>query len=424
LAGLIGAEYWRIFPIQFELLYDLRNLVFLVFERKEIQWALAVSFGFYIMLLLGAYLKRPETNPLEEISEKLLLLGVCGFGFFAYFSDYQNVSDDFLVFLGGILIHVTVYFFLNTKSELDRSNTAFSFIQALVLLLTLLSHFQPYLENGVFKYWGAIRWTGIWSNPNVFGLLMAVGLVLVITLIGEILISYRRIEISGAQFVGLGKLSSLLLYGVFGVLLINALINTHSRGAWVSAAIGVAYWLFSNIKAKRLIPEPRAWLNYSALVIALIVILHWQFRDTSQPLVRRFFSITNVNDFSWRNRVSSYDAGLQMWADNPLKGFGWNKPRFVYEELYMPFRLREGFALLTNDYFVLGTSLGILALACFLSYIYLKFAGCKNPIADVVYSSRAAALVLICGFFFDGGLFRMALSVPFWILLASAGPKK
>jgi hypothetical protein len=30
---------------------------------------------------------------------------------------------------------------------------------------------------------------------------------------------------------------------------------------------------------------------------------------------------------------------------------------------------------------------------------------------------HAAAVVLLVGFFFDGGLFKMALAVPFWILL-------
>ena len=210
----------------------------------------------------------------------------------------------------------------------------------------------------------------------------------------------------------------------------------------------------------------------------------WSFRDTKWLPARRAVSVGNVNDFSWRNRVAAWEGALQMMADKPWFGFGWNQPERVYDSFYRPARLTEGAAIQMNDYFMLGSTLGVPALLCFLMYIGLSLKGSlkskvQSPKSEVQssgaevqspkpkvqspeseggssYSSiqspvgaaqeaeggrpgtqlvreptldfrlwtldsaavcRAAAVVLLIGFWFDGGLFKLATAAPFWILL-------
>jgi hypothetical protein len=80
--------------------------------------------------------------------------------------------------------------------------------------------------------------------------------------------------------------------------------------------------------------------------------------------------------------------------------------------------------------------LGIPALACFLGYVGLglsergevrsakqKQEGCSEDLPPVTCHlslqpiCRAGAIVLLVGFWFDGGLFKLATAAPFWILL-------
>ena len=103
-----------------------------------------------------------------------------------------------------------------------------------------------------------------------------------------------------------------------------------------------------------------------------------------------------------------------------------------------------------NDYLMLGSTLGVPALLCFLMYVGLCLTRpmedrgrrtedgppsnnhgprttdhgppCTDHrilIADCWLKAvcRAGAVVLLVGFWFDGGLFKLATAAPFWILL-------
>jgi O-antigen ligase len=141
---------------------------------------------------------------------------------------------------------------------------------------------------------------------------------------------------------------------------------------------------------------------------------------------RRAVSVANANDFSWRNRVAAWEGALQMMAEKPWFGFGWNQPERVYDSLYRSSKVPEGAAIQLNDYFTLGTTLGIPALLCFVMYVTLSLIRhLPEPtdhwslITDYWLKAvcRSAAIVLLVGFWFDGGLFKLATAAPFWILL-------
>lgn len=116
----------------------------------------------------------------------------------------------------------------------------------------------------------------------------------------------------------------------------------------------------------------------------------------------------------------------------------------MYDQFYRAPNVAEGAAIQLNDYFTIGTTLGAPALVCFVALIALslcpkskvqspKSVAFKGRDSEVVQTldprpppsvlwlpsfCRAAAVVLLVGFWFDGGLFKLATGAAFWILLA------
>jgi len=188
-------------------------------------------------------------------------------------------------------------------------------------------------------------------------------------------------------------------------------------------------------------------LALGVVVVSLGVLGFWGFRQADRGMVRRAYSAANVNDFSLRNRVAAWEGTLQMMADKPWFGFGWNQPERVYDQYYRAAKVDEGMAIQLNDYLTLGTTLGLPALLCFAMYVGLSLspkskvqslkskvqgpedeghgAGLPAPptldfrhwTLDHGAVCRAGAVVLLVGFWFDGGLFKLATGATFWILL-------
>jgi hypothetical protein len=209
-------------------------------------------------------------------------------------------------------------------------------------------------------------------------------------------------------------------------------------------------------RISRLITRGRGnWRLMSVLLVSAVVISFWQFRHTEAPLVRRVFSAGNVNDFSWRNRVAAWEGAGRMMRDKPLLGFGWGQAEQVYSKEYRAARLEEAAAIQMNDYLMIGISAGGPALGCLLIYLGLVLlrnaeCGVRNkeravvaglqtsdlslptstgvapvPSPDTRHPSLApicvgGALVLLLGFWFDGGMFKLPTVVVFWVLIELA----
>ena len=91
-------------------------------------------------------------------------------------------------------------------------------------------------------------------------------------------------------------------------------------------------------------------------------------------------------------------------------------------------------AIQLNDYLMLGMTLGVPAMLCFLVYVGLSLttrtrgasrasniehrtSNVEHRPLDLAAVCRAGAAVLLVGFWFDGGLFKLATGATFWILL-------
>jgi len=294
------------------------------------------------------------------------------------------------------------------------------------VLFLALSSFHQMKVPLTYNYREAPRSSGLWVNPNLYGVLMAAGVVMA-----------AGLAWSEAGAVGSGKHSrqiSELRMGccAAGLIVLGAaLMKSYSRGAWVAAFSGLIYLGRQALHVRP--PRPTARKTTASLrakisifgLCALASIAVWQCHGGSSPISHRIFSIGNPNDFSWRNRIEGWIGAMDMIADKPYFGCGWNDVQALYENDYSPFRLSDSRAILLNEILEMGIILGAPALGLFLLLIYLHLrAAPRSPVDSAPFhpdrsrtTCAACTVVFFVGFWFDGGLFKMATAAPFWLLL-------
>ncbi len=323
---------------------------------------------------------------------------------------------------------------------------------ALVGLLALAAWWHVDLPGA---YHGP-RWMGLWNNPNIYGMLMGVGVVLAIGLLAtkerrehkeHSNSSFRFILRSLRSFVAIksaiGNRQSAILILLVAVFMLGVgLVMSYSRGAWLGAGIGLLYqaWCYGKLKWRYVLPV--------AVVAAAVVLYLWGSTPDSAPwYVKR----ADLGRPSAQNRATAWRAGLEIMRDHPL-GVGWNQAVSVYGKQYSP--PEGGAAALTmNSYLMLGTELGIPALLCLVAYVGLALKSERrkqkaengnrkseihnaetgethcptlpqpsstlhSPSSnDLAVACRAGALVFVVAFWFDGGLFDLPTAALFWVLL-------
>jgi hypothetical protein len=357
-----------------------------------------------------------------------------------------------------------------------------------ILLLFLSFGLVKYADVGLAQnqYHGQPRWVGAWGNPNFYGLLMGTGAILALGLLVQSLMSTRlcdataRRAVQGQMQKGRnwklkrqGKIVIMLLSLFAAILMGRGLLHSYSRGAWVGVVCGLAYLFWSSVQSPPVFAVLRRgkksevqghwiywlkknWLLFSVILASAFVLSFWQFRHTEWHPARRVFSSANVNDFSWRNRITAWEGEFQIMAEHPWLGAGWNKPEALYEHYYLLPKMEESGAIGLNDYLMLGATLGVPALFCFVTYIWLSLnqksgVGIQMPkVGDRRDASptldfglppslrfvaaswtlnwsrtvcRAGAIMLAVGFCFDGGLFNLPTASTFWILLGLGSVK-
>jgi O-antigen ligase len=327
-------------------------------------------------------------------------------------------------------------------------------VSFLIILLALTSVWKG--DSGHFsEYYGSPRWLGPWNNPNIFGLFMGTG----ITLAAGMGMRKWKIEEGGAKMIDMGWKSQVwkyfcaLLCFFAAFLMARGLLHSYSRGAWIATFCGLCYlfWSYATHLTPTLTPRRAGGEGESLscnscvsclkknrpflfmVLISAILLVFWHFRQTEWRPARRAFSSVKLIDFSWRNRIAALEGALQITAENPWFGVGWNQPKPLYEHYYLPPKLAEGGAIGMNDYLMLGATLGIPTLFCFGMYLWLSLTrksavgGRQDgyPVLEIGHwtldwpktACRAGVIVLIVGFWFDGGLFKLATASTFWILL-------
>jgi O-antigen ligase len=396
----------------------------------------------------------------------LPLIGLLLIAIAAYFIGYvvSSRATDAIILLAGVTLGKSAFVLLRHdegRNDLEIRNSEFgisNFLTGLVLLLAFSSWWHL---RAVSNFYHGPRWTGLWNNPNIYGMLMGAGLTLAIGMIAACLkskVQSPKLKIKGQTSTvqspqsKIGKAESIwkfalrtphsaLLFVAAGMMAVG-LFFSYSRGAWLGTAIGLLYLAKAYGKLK--------W-QYVVMGVglgALSVVLFWgRTADTDQWYLKRL----DLNRPSAQHRDAAWGAAFQMMRDHPF-GVGWNRAVETYSKNYSP---PEGgaAAITTNDYLMLGTQIGIPALLCFIAYVALCLRSprptVRSPQSAVVsptsstkmesagrqdacatldsglwtldsqlrVACRSAAIAMLVAFWFDGGLFKLATASVFWILL-------
>jgi hypothetical protein len=325
-------------------------------------------------------------------------------------------------------------------------------IGAFVICLAVIALWSG--KSGIFEYHDRIRWSGPWHDPNIAGLLMAAGAVLALGVVTNELRFHIRWRTCGQlnwpffkRYVGVFICTAACI----GLLL--RLCNSLSRGALFAVCCGSCGLVWSNEAVgswgrKVFLALVKSRFSIGAIVFSIAVLGYCLCLDSNLYVVRRAFAVVNSTDFSSRNRISAWEGALQVAGDRPWFGAGLNQAEQLYDNYYRASKIEDGRAIEMNDYLMLGATLGIPALFCFGMYLWLSLTGGGGCGAIQVRNSecgvrnlgkeeggrqneerdweelewlkttcRAGAIVLLVGFWFDGGLFKLATASTFWILL-------
>lgn len=421
-----------------------------ILMEPESQWMAFLCLGVYFTALIFFRYRASSgfwraANPHLWLACALVIIAAL------YASDYTP-SVQALTFIAGAALGQGMAFW----TELEFHNSKFTIQNSLVLLvvsiLVLLLACVSVLHVGAartYEYHSRARWAGVWDNPNIFGVLMGTGVLLAL---GLTMASFYLLS---------GKIGRWLcapLCLLAAILMGRGLMHSYSRGAWLATVCGGTYFLWHWInreirgirESEQSPPGPasadplpsdekgqsegiscisrfkRNWLPFAAILGSTFVLVFWHFRGTDWHPARRAFSSVNAVDFSCRNRIAAWEGTWQIIAEHPFLGAGWNQPEPLYEHYYLSPKLSEPGAFELNDYLLFGATLGIPALFCFGMYVWLSLRRKgesrkqKAEINDMEWwhiVCHAGAIVLLVGFWFDGGLFKLPTAATFWILL-------
>jgi O-antigen ligase len=478
LALPLGVDFWRRMPLDWIWLNEIQHELFESLDFPGRQWIWTLCCGVYLALfafLQWQFGRRSKKVPLSE-TPSLLLTGLAAWAVatYAFHHSEDSATTDFAVLLAGITIGQAVSILKSRRSQGDGCSILANILGSLIVVLTMAGLF-PSDEHRYVFYRGIERWSGPWTDPNRCGLMMGTGVVIALGLAATSLafptvsfgskvqqlvaLNERKGSVVRRRTLGLWRWVPVILSLMAAVVMAFGLIRTYSRGSWLGTLLALGYLVYSWRKMRVAKPLWLRWVErnlFGLIVIGLSVgvIAFWNFKESEQRIVRRTLSLANKNDFSWRNRLAAYEGAMQIMADKPLLGHGWDTPKILYNEFYKPLGLIEGRAIELNDYYTLGMTLGIPALACFVWCIYrrllvgessknlangltggrqsseimqpttLQPEGETRRIQLLEATCRAGVIVLLVGFWFERALCFIGTGATFWILLELGTGKK
>jgi O-antigen ligase len=200
------------------------------------------------------------------------------------------------------------------------------------------------------------RWMGLWNNPNDYGMLMGLGVVLAIgLLVPNLKFEKLKAEIKGRKAEsGRRKTEMLWKFAIrnsqFITLLVAALmmgtglVMSYSRGAWIGTTVGLLYLATAYGKFKW------RWILPPVLIALVVICFFWNNTPDSASWYLKRMDLSRA---SVQHRVAAWKAGFEMMRDHPF-GVGWNKAVEVYQKNYSP--PGDGAAAITtNDYVMMQT---------------------------------------------------------------------
>jgi len=400
----------------------------------SVQWALLACLAVWCGSFLFMTFSRRDL-PLIG----LLVIAIAAF-FIGYAESFQ--TSDAIILLAGVTLGKGMRFALEAdgrwkmedgaekevrsqKSEVgntvtERVTPHLSLVTFLVGLVVLLAFASWWHLDVAHNFYPGTRWTGLWDNPNDYGMLMGAGVVLTAGLLladrrwkmedgeparsqksgvrsqnkenqkaenekrkegesadcddGRRLFSFSLLRKSvksadknvsgGTPDTARGtRALPIILFFAAGMMEMGLFFSC-SRGAWLATAVGLLYLAKAYGRFKW------RFVVTGFGLVALGILLFWGRTPDNAPW---YLKRMDFGRASAQHRVAAWKAGFEMMRDHPF-GVGWNNALNVYDKNYsLP---ENGAAAITmNSYLMLGTELGIPALVCFLAYVALALKG-------------------------------------------------
>ncbi len=381
----------------------------------------------------------------------LLLIGLLLFVIVACFTGVAlQIRTDCITFLAGLTMGKLAFASLLSKPPIKASCVIPCFLAGLIILLAFASWWHLKSSNNFYP--AGIRWTGLWDNPNDYGMLMSAGVLLAVGLLvdGRWQMADRSWALEAGSWKPRAGSWLIIVLVIAAVMMAVGLFFSYSRGAWLGTVVGLVY-LAKQTKEKRKGESGGEKAGniiwYVLPLIALAATVIWVFWHAISDDAPWYLKRMDFSRPSAQHRVAAWKAGFEIMRDHPF-GVGWNNTVEIYQKNYSPPEDGAG-AITTNDYLMLATQLGVPALVCFLVYVALqlgasgwKLGARRWKLADGVRTKeeeesnvkpekfripnsefgiklacRTAVVAMLVEFWFDGGLFKLATASTFWILL-------
>ena len=377
----------------FEFMLCRHGSIFRVFEATllSLQWMLLVCITVWCACFLFL------TFSLNDLPLIGLLLIVIAVYFIGYTASSRAVDAILLLFC--VTLGKGARFFLKAESGnfceiVNRKSAIVNFLVGLVVLLVFSSWWHVDMTN---NFYHGPRWMGLWNNPNIYGMLMGAGVVLAVGLLiaakehkehkenfifslrpflrslrsfaAKNMVGKRRRR-GGESHSENGRLLKdslrrplpIILFIAAGMMGVGLLFS-YSRGAWVGTTVGLLYLAKAYGKFK--------W-RFVLAGILVVAVVGWFFWNTPRT-APWYFQRLDFSRGSVQHRVATWRGAFQMMRDYPF-GAGWNRAVDIYQKNYSRPENGAG-AIITNDYLMLGTQLGLPALLCFVAYVGLALKG-------------------------------------------------
>ena len=249
------------------------------------------------------------------------LLGMLAVAIGAHLIEGLNrPSMDLCLLLFGVTLGKGTRLLLTTRNPnaiTEDKHALKTVLFCLVVLLALLS--LPHLDKSHAYYDLPPRWAGLWKSPNVYGALMATGIVVAVGLLAPSL-GLRKIDNRESENAigGMWRSNRWFNGGLIvatGVMAI-ALLFSYSRGAWLATAVGLLYlgWFYKKLKWQYVFP--------ALAVIVAIVVCFWGHTPDSAPWYIKRADLMRPSAQhradAWREKLEEQLAEQQFSIANAL----------------------------------------------------------------------------------------------------------
>ncbi len=279
-----------------------------IFRDPETAWMVFLCLAVYFAAFL--FFRYRGTPVFWRVANPDLWLA-CGLAIIAalYAIDYVP-STQALTLLGGAVLGQGMAFWASLEmqnvhhAERGKKCKIQNWFGGMVVsILVIILAWASVLHAGAvltFQYRSQARWSGVWDNPNIFGMLMGTGFVLAFGIASGFLRSWT------------GKIVVVPLCLVAAGLMVRGLLHSYSRGAWLATVCGGTYLLRHWISREmRRIREDDGFLcgscisrlkticvPLSLILAASFVLMFRHCQESDWRPVRRAFSSVNTADFS------------------------------------------------------------------------------------------------------------------------------